>query len=236
MKRSLLSFFRSYAHKPYTLYIIPLIAFVLLLAVIFLNTNSVLVIVIAVAIVWIIILSKRLTKESAMTVTSNTVSFRLKNIGEMATQEGYFRNVQVISEFANFFGVNIQFMQSKYIFSYDGVIKAGVNFRDIEASVDQKLKKIVVKMPEAKVFSTDVDFESLKVFHEANNIFVPLKVEKMNKALVELKNEALNVAIEQGLLVRALSNAETLINGFLANFFSLEEYSIDFVRKDAHIE
>ena len=68
-------------------------------------------------------------------VSSETVAMELRNIGELATQSGYYTNVQVIKSSRQLFGVDIPLTQSQFIFSYDGVVKAGVDFADIGIEV-----------------------------------------------------------------------------------------------------
>ena len=161
-------------------------------------------------------------------VESTTTDLGLKRIGELATQAGFFTNVQDISNSREVFGVTVPFTQSNYIYSYDGIIKVGYDFEAISVATDETEKKITVHMPEPIVISNDVIEDSLKVYIESRSIYTPLKLEQINSSQKELKEEVLNKAISNGIFDQARTNAEILISGFLSASFNLQDYSIVF--------
>ena len=69
------------------------------------------------------------------TVVSNeskTTKIDFKDIGELATQSAYTTVVNVEEASRNLLGIQIPFTESKYIYSYDVEVKAGIDFADIE--------------------------------------------------------------------------------------------------------
>lgn len=162
-------------------------------------------------------------------VSSETVEMELKNIGELATHAGYYTNVQVIKSSRQIFGVDIPLTQSQFIFSYDGVVKAGVDFAEIEISVDEGRGQIAVTLPEVKVLSNEIDLDSLEIYDESNNIFHPLNIDDVNVSLIEMQEESEAKAIEDGLLESARENAEVLLRGMLAGFYDAQDYAVEFV-------
>ena len=89
-------------------------------------------------------------KEVAFT-DSKTTKLGFEDIGELATQEAHCTEVNVTDRAKKLFGVKVPFTQSKYIYSYDVVVKAGIDFNKIKWSVNDKT--ITVEMPEAKILS-----------------------------------------------------------------------------------
>ncbi len=176
----------------------------------------------------IIIFCVALGVVSVTTVKSETVHFDLKDIGELATQAGFYTNVQMIKGSRQLLNVDIPFTESKYIFSYDGVIKAGLDFGDVDIDVNEEAHIIAVKLPPIKILSNDIDHNSLEVYDEMKNIFNPLKLSDVNLSLIEMEKQAEVTAIENGLLKNAQVNAEVLIRGFLSGAFDLGEYSLEF--------
>ena len=162
------------------------------------------------------------------TITSRTLKLGLENIGELATQVGYYTNVQVISSSREVFGIDVPFTQNKYVFSYDGIVKAGIDFEQVKVDVNELQKRITVSMPEVRVLSNEIDEESLEVYDETKNIFNPLKLDDVNLSLIELKQQSEATSIENGLLENARDNAELLIRGFLEGSFDLQKYEIVF--------
>ena len=165
---------------------------------------------------------------TGLSVSSRTTSFSLKNIGELATQAGYFTNVQTISSDREILGVSIPFTHNKYVFSYDGVIKAGIDFSKIELSVDEIRRIITVKLPEAVILSSEIDENSMRVYDEQKSVFNPLKLNMVNVSLITLKNEVTETAVNNGILENALSNAKTLVTGFVAGMYDLNTYQLTF--------
>ena len=159
---------------------------------------------------------------------SKTTKLGFEDIGELATQNAYSSNVSVIDQSRDLFGFEIPFTQSKYVFSYDTVIKAGINFSDITWKVDEDNKKIQINLPEAKVLSNEIDEHSLKVYYESESIFTNIELEETNKALSNLKETAQKDAIENGLLDNAIANAKTLVKNFVGQVYDLNTYQIEF--------
>ena len=161
-------------------------------------------------------------------VSSETVAMELRNIGELATQSGYYTNVQVIKSSRQLFGVDIPLTQSQFIFSYDGVVKAGVDFADIGIEVQEAEHRVTVTLPEVKVLSNEIDLDSLEIYDESNNIFHPLDIDDINISLIEMQEESEQKAIEDGLFESARDNAEALLRGMLAGFYDTQRYTIEF--------
>lgn len=160
--------------------------------------------------------------------SSRTVDFGLKNIGELATQAGYYTNVQVIENAANLWGWNIPLTQSKCIYSYDGVIKVGYDFEKIEIDTNDRTKTITVRLPEAVVISNQVIDGSLKVYDERHSIFTPFSVSDTDEAMSMLKAEGLQNAVNNGIYEAARENAEVLLRGMMMGLAGYEDYNIVF--------
>lgn len=119
---------------------------------------------------------------------SKTTKIGFEDIGELATQAAYCTELNVIDNSRELYGVTIPFTQSKYISSYDIVIKAGFDFKDIEWKVNGT--SIEVELPEAKILSSEIDLDSFKVYHDDESIFTPITMTENNEALKKLKQTA----------------------------------------------
>lgn len=184
---------------------------------------------IAILVLLLLLVFSALTGISAMTtIRSRTTDLGFKDIGELATQAGYYTNVQVISGSREIFGIEIPLTEKKYIFGYDGVIKAGIDFADVIVSVDEITHTITVSMPEIRILSNEIDENSFEIFDENKNIFNTLKVSDINTSLIALKEESEEKAVANGLLDNAVRNAETLVRGFLTGTYDLSVYNVVF--------
>ena len=146
-----------------------------------------------------------------------------ENIGELATQSVTTTTVRVETKDLKLFNVSIPLTQSKYIYTYNTTIKAGINFSDVKwqlGDTDDTSHNIYV--------SADIDLDSFKVLHEENNIFSPITLTEHNDSLIQLRENALSDAINSGLYDRALDNAKTILTSFISQVYPSNEYNIIF--------
>lgn len=160
--------------------------------------------------------------------TSRMTKLRLEDLGEFATQSGYFTTVQVISDSATLFGKTVPFTASKYIFSYDGVVKAGLDFSAVSLDVSELTHTVTVTAPPVKILSTEIDEDSLVIYDESRNIFSPLTLDDIRMSRTAMVDEIRTQAAENGLLDNARSNAETWIRLFLQTSYDPDEYTVEF--------
>lgn len=154
-----------------------------------------------------------------------------ENIGELATQSVTTTTVRVETKDLKLFNVSIPLTQSKYIYTYNTTIKAGINFSDVKwqlGDTDDTSHNIYVDIPKVKTLSADIDLDSFKVLHEENNIFSPITLTEHNDSLIQLRENALSDAINSGLYDRALDNAKTILTSFISQVYPSNEYSIIF--------
>ena len=154
-----------------------------------------------------------------------------ENIGELATQSVTTTTVRVETKDLKLFNVSIPLTQSKYIYTYNTTIKAGINFSDVKwqlGDTDDTSHNIYVDIPEVKTLSADIDLDSFKILHEENNIFSPITLTEHNDSLIQLRENALSDAINSGLYDRALDNAKTILTSFISQVYPSNEYSIIF--------
>lgn len=154
-----------------------------------------------------------------------------ENIGELATQSVTTTTVRVETKDLKLFNVSIPLTQSKYIYTYNTTIKAGINFSDVKwqlGDTDDTSHNIYVDIPEVKTLLADIDLDSFKVLHEENNIFSPITLTEHNDSLIQLRENALSDAINSGLYDRALDNAKTILTSFISQVYPSNEYSIIF--------
>lgn len=159
-----------------------------------------------------------------------TARLGFENIGELATQSAYCTQIGMIEADRNLFGISLPFTQSKYIYSYDVLIKAGYDFTGIYWDFEDD-STIVVQLPEPKILSSEIRLDSLKVYLEDESIFRQISLDETNTALKEMEETAKSDAIDNGLFDNARTNAETILTGFFGNVYNLEKYTIRFEDK-----
>ena len=174
---------------------------------------------------------------SSITVTrhiSRTIDFGLRDIGELATQAGYYTNVNVINKpDRTIAGFSIPGTSSKAIATYQGVIKAGLDFSEIQMDVNKQEKRVTLQMPPTRILSNEVDEKSCEIFDESNSIFNQISMNDMNESQAVMKQRASDQAIQNGILKAAKDNAEVLITTMFKNASGTEGYELVFNWKEA---
>ena len=158
-----------------------------------------------------------------------SIGFTINDIGELATTEYGYTMVETTSKpHVAVAGFKIPFTESKVIYSYDGLIKAGIDFTEIDVKTNYITKKIYITLPEAKVLSSEVFYDSLLVYDEQNSPFNAFTFEDMNLSVSNLKTTAEESAISKGILETAKENAETIVNLTIRNLPGTEKYEVEF--------
>lgn len=163
---------------------------------------------------------------SRFSTSRETEKLRFEDIGELATQCAYCTEINVIDEARELFKIKIPFTQSKYIYTMDFEIKAGFDFEEIKWDI--KENKIVVSMPAVRVLSNEPRTDKVKIYHEKESIFKQIDLEDILVSIDDMKKDAEKNAIANGLYDNAKTNAETIITGFLAQEYDLEQYEVEY--------
>lgn len=141
------------------------------------------------------------------------LDFGFEDIGELATQSAYYTEILSDENYKKFFktDINVPGTKSRYIVSFDGIIKAGIDFSEISYRTDDERKIVYIKLPEAKIISNELDYNSLTVWDEKLNILNPKTFEQTNDAYATIASNAQEKALSNGILENAIDNAKILV-------------------------
>ncbi len=181
------------------------------------------------AAVLLVVMTLAFLSGQGMRSVSKTSTLGLRDIGELATQAGYFTTVQTIRKSRDVLGLEVPGTRSNYVYSYDGTIKAGVDFSKVEMTVDDAAHQITITFPKFQILSTEIKEDSFVLYNDGSNPFTSLKIEDVNRGNAELKKNAQETALKNGILENARTNAELLIKGFLAGMYDMSVYEVVFL-------
>lgn len=163
-------------------------------------------------------------------ISGETIRAGMRDIGELATEEYWFTQVQTFdsTKSAQLFNItfDIPLTHTRFIYSYDGVIKAGIDFTQAEVEKDDLKRLITVKLPKAYILSSEIDYDSFELYDEQNSIFNPIRVNDVSDTNREMLRAAEKDAIAKGMLERADKNAEELVKNFLRGGYDVLQYAI----------
>ncbi|MCI2106838.1 MAG: DUF4230 domain-containing protein [Intestinimonas sp.] len=139
----------------------------------------------------------------------------LAQISELATVNFMYTNMAQFENSNVFYGVTLPFTTKRFILTYDGVIKAGIDFSLAEVVVNGT--SVTVTLPEAKILSHEIDEGSIKIFNEQTSIFNPFTVEDYSSFRQDQKAVMEQKATDRGLLTQAQEKAESSVEQFLSS-------------------
>lgn len=178
-------------------------------------------------------------KEEPMVVTPvspkidlELINSKIGDIQELATVEYLFTDAAQFTGSKQIKEWNIPFTEKSFILRWEGVIKAGVDLKQVKIEVDEENKKITVTVPASKILSYEIDNDSVEVIDEKNNIFNNISVNDKVQFDSKTEEEMKKRATENGLLKKADENAKDILTRLIQSDPAAEDnYTISFIKK-----
>lgn len=161
----------------------------------------------------------RNSKENAK-LDAVVVENQLSQISELATISYQYTNMAQFSSSNDFYGVTIPFTTKKFILSYDGEIKAGVDLSQAKVTISDTA--VTVTLPDPVILSHEIDEGSIEVFDEKTSIFNPFTVEDFSSFQADQKAEMEQKALGKGLLEQAAEKAAESVTALLTPLLPAE--------------
>ena len=151
--------------------------------------------------------------EEEVVFDSEAIMEEIREIGELATMEYRFTNVGTIDSVKKFSFVdwNVPFSRKTAVISMDGVVKVGIDVAEVDLVVDEASKTISIKLPEARILSTELFEDSMTPYIEEESLLSNITLEDNSSLREEIKTKAENNAVGSGLLIQARNQAGMLI-------------------------
>lgn len=165
--------------------------------------------------------------DTSTQLTGETIRDGLCDIGELATEEYYFTRVETYDSSKNISGFKVPFTTSRFVYSYDGVVKAGIDFTAIEVEKDDLKKTITVTLPASEILDCSIDPETFELYDEKNSVFNPVSITDYNDSFEEMAEAAREDALAKGVLERADNNAQMLIKNLIMSTYDVSDYYIE---------
>jgi hypothetical protein len=163
--------------------------------------------------------------EVEKTITADVLQDGLNDMGILITEEYYFtqvENYEKTKTILNFFTSS-----SNFIYSYDGVVTAGIDCGEIAVEKDDESQVITITVPSAEIRYIDIDYDSFQMYSEKEGLWNSMSMEDYSDSLVEFEDLARENAINKGVLEKADENAKTIIENFVMGIIEDSDYTIE---------
>jgi hypothetical protein len=121
-------------------------------------------------------------------ITSEFVSSQINGISELATLHHHYRKVANYQDAKKLLVYMPDWRINKSIkeFSliYQGDVKMGYDLKDVKIEVDSVTRTIFIHLPEPKILSHSIDFESIQVLWERQGWFNDIKFEDFKQFFI----------------------------------------------------
>lgn len=155
----------------------------------------------------------RADREKKAEISEVTLQGQIEAISELATVSYNYTDLGQYKSSKEFYGTKLPLTTSKFILTYDGIIKAGINMEGVQVSIEEQ--RVIVVLPKATILSHEIDESSMKVFDEKTSIFNPFTVEDYAGFYADQKTRVENKAIDKGLLTEAQEQGEKTIRSMI---------------------
>ena len=187
----------------------------------------ILILTLCIILLLVFIFGTRIGRETARPViTSELLGQQLRSIQELVSVEYFYTNMGKFENQVNFYGWKVPFTSKSFIVSYDGVIKAGIDFSKLQVSVNEPAHIVTIALPESEILSHEIKEDSITIFDESDNLFNHITIEDYVGFTQDQKEAMAREAIDNGLLTAAAGKARTTIESFLILLPGMEEYTL----------
>lgn len=140
---------------------------------------------------------------------------QISSMSELAVVTYTYTELGQYESSKEFYGVKMPFTTNRFLLTFDGVIKAGIDMTEVKVDVDSDTKTVTVKLPGAEILSHEIDEDSVKIYDEKTSIFNPFTVQDYTSFYADQKKTVEEKAREKGLLTEAQTQAEHAVRQLL---------------------
>ncbi|HPW53635.1 MAG TPA: DUF4230 domain-containing protein [Erysipelotrichaceae bacterium] len=153
------------------------------------------------------------SKKSNIDVDITIIEERINSISELATVEYYYTTIGKYENYKDFYGWKIPLTTTKFLITYDGVIKAGIDISKVKIYLSDKT--VVIEVPKATVLSHEVEFDTMQIMYESYSIFNQMQITDYNSFMLNEAKAMVTKAANDGLFQKAQQNAVKIIQDLI---------------------
>ena len=158
-----------------------------------------------------------------------TIEEVVKPAGDLVSQRYYYTDVDTFENYKELLGAKIPLTTDKVVFTYKGVISAGIVLSRVEFEVDNEAKKILITLPPVLILSHEIDEDGFSAYEIKNSIFTETKIAEYSALMGSLKNKkAEELMKNEEFMTSTREEAKNVIASFLHAASVSSDYAIEF--------
>ncbi|XTR37634.1 DUF4230 domain-containing protein [Paraclostridium tenue] len=190
------------------------------------NNNKVLLIFIIIGIIIGITLSLKLIFSEKAPKDTSKVLNTIEQVLELSTSKYNYSNIVTIKKDKSFKNIKIPFTEKSFIIKYNGVVKGGVNSKDV--TIDSiKKDSITLNIAKCSIIDHYIDEENIFVYDVKNALFNRVETNEVIDELANSKKEYEKKIIKEGFMNDISGSVKKSLENSLKNL-GYEEVIINF--------
>ena len=171
-------------------------------------------------------------KASKTEISTHTVVKEILPVGEYASLVYRYTSVVKNVSAKDLNGWEIPFTTKKYIFTYTGAIKLGVDGTQIQ--VEKEAGPVIrIILPPIKILSHEIIDNSVEVFEQSQTIFNEIKIAEAFKVTTDRKREMEEKVMASSVIKEAQDSMEQQLGALIKGLPAIQNrYEILFVWQD----
>ena len=167
--------------------------------------------------------------EDKQTLDVSTVQEIVKPAGDLVTQRYYYTDVDTFENYKEVLGAKIPLTTDRTIFTYRGIISAGIVLNQVTFEVDNEAMTITITLPPVFILSHEVDEQGFKAYEVKNSIFTETKIADYSALMGQLKMKKADELLKnEEFMTSAKEEAKQVITSFLNASTLSKDYKIVF--------
>lgn len=135
-----------------------------------------------------LVMKKLYTNTKQTSITSEFVEQQISEISELATLHHHYRknanyqDAKKLLEYMPDWRINKSIKEFSLV--YEGDVKLGYNLKDIKILVEPNTQSIFIYLPEPRILSHSIDFESIQILWERQGWFNNIRFEDFKQFFI----------------------------------------------------
>lgn len=163
------------------------------------NKNKIIVLFIMFGIISGIIISSGMIFSEKPPKDTSKVLNTIEEVVEISTSKYNYSNITTITKDKSFKNIKIPFTEKSFIIKYNGIIKGGVNAKDISISNNTR-NSITVDISKCSIIDHYIDENNIYVYDIKNALFNKVQVNEVIEELADSKKEYEEKVIKEGFM------------------------------------
>ena len=149
---------------------------------------AILLIICATSVTTALVMKKLYTDTKQTSITSEFVEQQISEISELATLHHHYRknanyqDTKKLLEYMPDWRINKSIKEFSLV--YEGDVKLGYNLKDIKILVEPNTQSIFIYLPEPRILSHSIDFESIQILWERQGWFNNIRFEDFKQFFI----------------------------------------------------